>query len=357
MRPAIVKTDLKLRNSKLPGAAIGLAREDLSRHFGGVAVQVDGPISVRDNSEIFHAVIETGTPLEAAIKYCLIPHTTVPDDSAATEQFVALELVHNAFASRDGRFRVPTPLHLAPATASYAMGWVDGESLTRKLQRPAVFMEGPDWFEAVGAWLGNFHSAGPCRRQFVCLDERLSALEDLRLFPVPDPSFARAIQTLQKTAPQLKGIEVEASWLHGDCKTDNFFLSGENVYGIDISLRYENPVEYDLAQFLNNLDLLLGSPQYPHLSLLRSRLEKAFWRGYRSTGPAVSHTCLDWLRLNFLLSLWRGRLEGRRRSIRKWLLNRMFGKLAARLSGKLASTYSHLFVTARARRETQRSRA
>ncbi|HJV94106.1 MAG TPA: aminoglycoside phosphotransferase family protein [Azonexus sp.] len=333
-----MKSDIQPRPEKFADAAIEQLRESLSDHFDGVGVALEGPISVRDNSEVFHATIDTAVPLEAAIKRCLLPQTKRPDEAAAKEQFVALQRVHTAFANRNRRYRVPTPLFLAPALGTLAMSWVAGESLTRKLRHPAVFIEGARWFEAIGAWLGNFHQAGPRRRRRVDLGQQLRVAEELRASPLPDRSFATALLTVQKTAPLLTDIEVEVSWLHGDCKTDNFILCGQDVYGIDISLCHENPVEYDLAMFLNNLGLILASPQHLHLLGMQSKLEKAFWRGYMSTGPSVSHAYLDWLRLVFSLSFWHTTLTDRKRNLRSWMLNRMFKKLVKRLSRKIALT-------------------
>ena len=310
-------------------------KKALSEHFSGAAVQLKGPISVRDNSEIFHALIDSAVPVEAAVKHCLVLRTTDPDERVATEQFVALERLSSALAGRNTRYRVPAPLLLIPSLGTFAMCWVDGESLTKKLRRVAVFRHDTEWFEDVGAWLGNFHRAGPVRRQVINLDERLTAVENLCL-PMPDKSFSEAIVILQKTALTLAGVEAAISWLHGDCKTDNFILNGNNIYGIDISLSHENPVEYDLAQFLNNLDLLLSSPKFLHLKGRQSRLEKAFWRGYLSNGPTVSEAYLKWLRLSFAISLWHTIQLGQTQNIRNWILNRMFAKLTNRLSKTIA---------------------
>lgn len=296
---------------------------------------MDAPLSVRDNSEVFRAVIDAVIPIEVAVKRCFIPQTTNPDESAAKEQFLALERVNRALENGNRLFRVPTPICLAQEQAAYAMSWVEGRSLTNKLRRPSVYSSGTRWLEDVGAWMGTFHKAGPVRSQLVNLDDRLAVIEELCLSSLPDKSFGNAITVLKKTSPALGNVEAEVSWLHGDCKTDNFILDGKAVYGIDISLNYANPVEYDLAQFLNNLDLLLSSPQNLHLAGMQAKLEKAFWLGYQSTGPTVSHTYLDWLRVNFLVSFWHNMLQGRKSTIRTWILNRMFKRLVDRLTAKL----------------------
>lgn len=322
-----------------------LIEKALSNHFNGMAIELDRPISVRANSEVFHAMIGSIAPLEVAVKRCYVAMTKTPDVSGAREQFAALERLNQAFADKNIRYGVPTPLCLMPVLATFVMSWVQGESLTKKLHRPSVFMDGPAWFEGVGAWLGYFHQQGPLRRQTVNLEDRLLVVDELCASPIPGPSFTNALQMLRRSAASLEGTEAEVTWLHGDCKTDNFFLSGQHIYGIDISLRHENPVEYDLAQFWNNLDLLLSNPKYLHLvgmhfhlvGNMRSRFEKAFWRGYLNTGPTVSHPYMNWLRLNFLLSFWHETLLRPRPRLRTWLLNRMFTKLAVKLTQKIGA--------------------
>lgn len=311
--------------------SIERARQSISEHFSRVPVRLDGPITVRDYSEIYHAIIDSDPPLEAAIKRCLVLKTKAPDVTAAGEQFDALERVSKALQATNEFFRVPTPLCLVPEEAIFAMSWLKGKSLTKLLHHPSVFINGTAWFEQVGAWLGNFHASGPIRRQPLCLDERLKGIEGLSHSPLSHKSFSKAVLTLKETAPAFSKIEIDASWLHGDCKTDNFIVDGKSVFGIDIGLNYENFVELDLAQFLNNLDLLLCSPQFIHVSWMRNRFANAFRRGYRSTGINVSDSYLSWLRLNLAISLWHDRITGKAPGIRTTILNKMFVNLVNRL--------------------------
>ena len=331
-----------MQNDKTQGvdSPIERARKAVSNHYSGVNIEIDGPVSVRDSSQIFHATINTANPFQAAIKLCLVPQTKTPDESAAMEQFAALERVNNALGNGNKRFRVPEPFCLSAELATLAMSWVEGKSLTSCLRHPSVFIKGADWFHDIGAWLGSFHKVGPLRRQQICLEERITVINNLSIFPISDRAFSEAILVLRKFAPALKGLEVEITWLHGDCKTDNFLISSNGIYGIDISLSYENPVEYDLAQFMNNLDLLLTSPQYLYLCGMKSRLEEAFWRGYHSTGPLVSDAYLNWLRLGFSLSFWHSMLKGCQPNVRTWILSRMFAKQTNNLCEKITALFN-----------------
>ena len=310
-------------------------RSRLYSLHGGAQVQISGPVHVRDNSAIFHARIHATTPWEAAVKHCLLPKTNTPDQIAANQQFEALGRVHRALAKGDSRFAVPAPLYLDHELATFAMGWVDGESVSRKLRHPAVFFKGADWFKDIGAWLGAFHRAGPIRRRPLKLDERLAVVDDLRASTLPHAAFSLALELLQETATPLQNIDTQVSWLHGDCKTDNFILFNNRIFGIDISLIHENSVELDLAQFLNNLSLMLSSPQYLPISRLRPQLEKAFWQGYQSTGPSVSLIYLDWIKLLFAVTFWHTMLHKRKMTVRLWVLNRIFSGLVERLCSNL----------------------
>jgi hypothetical protein len=304
-------------------------------HFAGAVADLDSPISVRANSEIFRTLIRAPVPLEVALKICVIPGTKTPDSSIAKVQYHALTKVSGQMLKGDARYRVPTPLWLNDDLGTFAMTWADGDSLTRKLTSHAVFVHGAAWFENVGAWLGNFHKAGPLRREAVNLSDRLALVDEIT-GSVASATFSNAIRALRTTAPMVKDLAVEASWLHGDCKIDNFILGSQNVYGIDIALAHDNAIEYDLAQFLNNLDLLLSSTRYAYLWGSRLKFEAAFLKGYSRAGGNFSMPYLNWLRLNFLLSFWHNEAEARKGILRAVLVDWMFSNAARRLSRKVS---------------------
>jgi tRNA A-37 threonylcarbamoyl transferase component Bud32 len=303
----------------------------LSEHYAGATVELAGPVSVRDYSEIYRVHIESPSPINLAVKRCLVPQTKIPDVAAAKDQYLALERVSRAIVERDPGYRIPAPLFIDSVSASYGMSWVDGQSLTEKLHSFSIFSEGYHWFERVGAWLGNFHSAGPLHSAYFNIEERIASVANLRECVLQDKSFAYASYCLSENVAAMRNVPVQISWLHGDCKTDNFLIGEEAIFGIDISLSYENAIEYDIAQFLNHLELLVFSPKYLHLQWIRPSFEMAFWRGYRSTGPRISSTCLNWIRLWSALTLWRSMLMARRNNVRTWFLNRIFSKLALKL--------------------------
>ena len=317
--------------------SIEQAKEAFLAHFAGAVADFDSPISVRANSEIYRVLISAPVPVEAALKICLIPGTKKVDASIAMGQYHALTRVSDAMMTGDLRYRVPTPLWLNDDLGTIAMTWADGDTLTRKLTRLAVLGNACGWFESVGVWLAYFHMAGPLRRQTVNLGDRLALMDEIA-GSVPSETFNSAIRALKTSAPLIKAASAHASWLHGDCKTDNFILGGHNVYGIDIGLGHENSVEYDLAQFLNNLDLLLSSPRYAYLWASRLKFEAAFLQGYFDAGGHFSIPYLNWLRLNFLLSFWHNEAKSPKSRLRAMLVNVMFSTSAQRLSRKISES-------------------
>lgn len=313
-------------------ATLVIVSRALSGLYQGAPVDIGLPVSIRNNSRVFRAAIGTSPASFAAIKVCVEPGTGSPDATTAKEQYVALERVYRALTRGNPRYAVPEPLHRLDEFGAFAMAWAEGESLTRKMNRFSFYRGGRGWFEDVGAWLGNFHHAGPLRRQPVDMGDRLAVIDAISMSPLPDKVFANGISQLKKTASTSIEVNTHFSWLHGDCKTDNFILGDKCIYGIDIGLRHENPVEYDLAQFLNNLGLLLSGPKYFHLTGLQTRLEAAFLFGYRRVGPSYSPTALNWLRLNFLLAFWHAEIGKRKPSLRRWTLNKLFARHVNRLT-------------------------
>lgn len=322
--------------AKPSSPSIEQAKQAFLAQFAGAIADFESPISVRANSEIFRTLIRAPLPLEAALKICVIPGTKIPDSSIARAQYHALTRVSSEMLKGDARYRVPTPLWLNDDLGTLAMTWAEGDTLTRKLSSRTAFAKGAEWFEDVGAWLGNFHKAGPLRREVVNLDDRLALVDEIT-GSVASTTFGKAVQTLNADAPLIKGEMVEVSWLHGDCKIDNFILGSESTYGIDIALAHDNAIEYDLAQFLNNLDLLLSSARYAYLWGFRLKFEAAFLRGYSRAGGHFSMRYLNWLRLNFLLSFWHNEAQAQKGSLRAVLVDWMFSNSARRLSLRVSS--------------------
>ena len=303
----------------------------LVKQSGCKAARVERKISVRDNSVIYLAHLSAGQTNRAAIKCCLIPGTTRIDPAAARQQFNALTKVHGAFQGEQGHGQVPTPLFAIEDLAAYAMSWVDGDALTSHLR---------NWHDAdlviashaqAGRWLANFHRSGPMRTAPADLANKIEHLTDMRRHPVRHRLFGEALNAVAEATSRIVDLPVSTSWLHGDCKPDNFMLAAKGLVGIDISLKYENAIENDLSAFLNGLELMLLDIRWHRAMRHAQRLQEAFLRGYISAGPSVSRALLSWLRLWSALTSWHAAtVESNPRWPNRWLLNRQFNVLVGR---------------------------
>ena len=304
----------------------------LARLPGWSGAQLDGPISVRDNSRVYRARQPGASGLTAALKVCLSGGGGAADPVEARQQFEALTRVHVAFDVAPDGLAVPAPLFLIPELAAYGMSWVDGESLTDWLRRCRDPLALVDAHRRVGQWLGAFHRLGPLRTGSANLDSKLTHLAHMRLHPLPHPTFAKALDALDSSAAQMSRMALQISWLHGDCKTDNFMLSTRLSVAIDFGLKFENAVEHDLAQFLNGHDLLMLDLRWRRVLPIAGTLQQGFLRGYADAGPSVNDGFLQWMRLCSALSAWQSTVVERHAPWpQRWIMGRLLGTLVARL--------------------------
>lgn len=298
----------------------------MEQHSGSVRSRTAAPclISIQRYSQVYVAGVNANE--RAAIKCCLDAHG-VSDAQTARRQYEAMQRVHAAFASAPSQYKVPEPLRLMPDLGAYSMSWIDGRSLTNVIQHNRGALDPHTALTASGGWLGTFHSLGPTRRQPPDLATRAQHLGRMRRTPIDHAMFRWATDHLASTLDSAAATVLSTSWLHGDCKPDNFMLSPPDVFGIDFAVEYENAVELDLAQFLNNFELLLReNPRQWHVD--PQGMIKSFLAGYQSTGPAINKTFLQWIRLDSAITYWHQRVvDERPLAPRRWLLNRAFARL------------------------------
>lgn len=303
----------------------------LVKQSGSKAARVERKISVRDNSVIYLAQLSAGQTNRAAIKCCLIPGTRSFDQATARQQFDALTRVHVALQRDSGSGQVPTPLFSIDDLGAYAMSWVDGDSLSSHLR---IWQDADFVISAhaqAGRWLAKFHRSGPLRITLADFSNKIEHLGDMRRQPVRHPLFGEALDTVTAAASCMARMPVATSWLHGDCKPDNFLLASSGLIGIDISLKHENAIENDLSAFLNGLDLMLLDIRWRRAMRHAQRLRDAFLQGYSSEGAVVSLPHLSWLRLWSALTAWHAAtVESKARWPNRWLLHRQFSFLVRR---------------------------
>jgi hypothetical protein len=150
------------------------------------------------------------------------------------------------------------------------MRWIDGVSLTHRCGASSRTSSITSPFQDAGEWLGNFHRIGPLREGKFNFMERRAHIGLMIANPIPHPCSSTAPQ--RSPPAVLSGIGGDSGklatrglqnrQLH-DCKG--------STYAIDLSLAHENAVEHDLAQFMNQLDMLLVAPSVFAFGIARAR--------------------------------------------------------------------------------------
>jgi len=117
-----------------------------------------------------------------------------------------------------------------------------------------------------------------------------------------EPLLRRAAGVLVDRASDAAAQSMPASWLHGDMKTDNLLVDGDDMTGLDVQMDIENTVAYDLAPFLNHLCLLRWSPRGLLQRRKLDRMAQAFLHAY---SPEAGHWKLPllWLRTYLLIQI------------------------------------------------------
>jgi len=266
-----------------------------------VRCQLRGPLHVRTNSRIFRAECSGPAP-GLAVKLCL-DRTGGPDGRSAAEQFRSLEGVYGAM--RDGPFRVPRPYALDGERGLVVTEWVDGRPMTELLRSARCSVaEASRLAAAAGGWLQRFHATRGLAPGPLDIGHKLGQLEGLENSAIgPRAEVRDALAILRLRAAEAGEPMLPRSWLHGDFKSDNLLCGSDAVVGIDVNARRENAVLYDLAPFINHLQLLGCDPRAWRWARASGEVQRAFLAAYFDGAPTPRLPLL-WMRLFLLLSVW-----------------------------------------------------
>ena len=281
-------------------------QEACQRRFGvdPESCFMKGPLAVRDNSNLFYAEC-SAFPSPLAVKLCLKPHTSEPDSTSAQSQYDALHRVSQAMGEGT-EYSVPQP-HLVQADIGLlAMEWITGKSMTDLVfSRHCKPAQAQQLIARAGRWLRHFHACHPLTPARLDIEEKLAFVAEMASAgAVSDRVFIHGLVQLRESAKHAAAVTLNRSWIHGDFKTDNLIISGARTIGIDIHLRQEALVIYDLAPFLNHLELHRYHPNGWRLSRSQALLQETFLVSYLEGGGDAIATPLAWVRLYMILASW-----------------------------------------------------
>jgi tRNA A-37 threonylcarbamoyl transferase component Bud32 len=261
-----------------------------------------GPIAIRRNSVLFYAEGNV-FPSPVMVKVCLNPSTGEADGEAAIAQYDAAVRVYTAM-QRSSTFSVPRPYLVQPDAGLLVMEWISGSSVGHLLS--SLRCSAATGVESVircARWLRHFHECHVLPASHLDVSERLRRLDHLEVH-VPDRVFRHGLDQLRLAADAAAQMSLPRSWIHGDFKADNVILSGSRTLGIDVHLRRENAVVYDLASFLNNLAVTRYEPSGWSLARSYTRLRSAFLSAYAGASSECLMLPVAWVQLFMLLQQW-----------------------------------------------------
>jgi aminoglycoside phosphotransferase (APT) family kinase protein len=264
------------------------------------SVAWSGVVAERIHSRIHRA---SRGSMHVAIKECFDPTTLEPSAESAEREFVALQRIAASTTAKGRLALAPTPLALCRGHGSYAMSWVDGRSITEALLATSC-----DATVAVrlgthaGKWLREFHALRALPQRCSDFAAKIPYVRQILATREDDTLVRRAAEVLSQNASAAAAIELPASWVHGDMKSDNLLIAEDRVVGLDAQLNHENTVAYDLAPFLNHLRLLRWSGRGFRRRRAAAIVAENFTRSY-STAARDWSLPVAWLRAYLLLQI------------------------------------------------------
>jgi Ser/Thr protein kinase RdoA (MazF antagonist) len=269
-------------------------------------------------------------------KLCLLRHTSTLDQHSARDEFEALQRTHAAMIGCDA-FSVPEPHFLHERHGLVAMEWIPGQDMTEWLLSGRSFPAAEQMMHHAAEWLHRFHVADRLPPGRLDVEDKLEQVNgELGDSPLAsDPVFSHALQCMRETAADAGTVVLDRCWIHGDFKTDNLNVTGERTIGLDIHARMENAVLYDIAPFLNYLDLKLLHPRAWRLWRCRSQLVEAFLIRYGFDGNDIAMLSLCGVRLFSLLAVWDSAARRQRTMVPALTTRWMFHNAASRAIGDL----------------------
>ena len=309
---------------------------------------VKGPIHEASHCSIYFAEC-SNLPGPAAVKVCRSGPERIPDPLAAAEQYEALTRIEAAWQRTNGQIEVAWqrtkglqcvhPYALFKNQAIVVLEWVPGRSLGQiMLALRTSAPKASELASQAGRWLSAFHHLGRKPARPMDAEQKRPIVESMYGWQgAQNPAFRRSVDSLLAALPEAASTTVEHSWTHGDFKMDNLLVEAECLTGIDVHLRHNNAVVYDLGSFLNHMELSCLDPRNPWRMDDRDRLATHFLEGYceQSSRPPVS--ALTWCRMFQLLCNWNSVLERSAGVMRRTLLHWAFASTAARLRQQLGA--------------------
>jgi hypothetical protein len=223
----------------------------------------------------------------------------VPAEQSAENEFNAASKLNTLF-EKSPEFGVVEPLDRIGSLLIFKH--ITGITPVAEL-KVAPLDDAASIMRRLGLWFAKLHHASEKGKQTGDLAGRFESMMSWSRRQKPYPVLGKALSYLKTQLPELETASSRYCQLHGDAKPENFLIEGDRIIGIDISWRFLQFPENDLAQFLTQYELSVCGLFGTIDNSRRRILEDAFLDGYRSS-IVIDEAVLAWLRIYFLLHLW-----------------------------------------------------
>ena len=286
-------------------------------------------------SHIFVCAIG-GLDRNLIVKIIKDPHPFNSIESQAKLEFEALKNLYSINIGDD--------FHLCPKVypimidrGAVVMEYIEGPSLTEYLlDFKMTVRQKILTLEKAGKWITTVHDHFSSSEGVIPHEKIMNDIRIVIGHKKSDHNKEKAFGILNDCQKLLDSISINITRLHGDFKTDNLIVSGNNLVGIDTRLAHTGISFRDIAYFINQLDLLFYQPKGLCLRwFLGSRCHTAFLKGVRDIWLPEQYFALLWMRLASILMVWADLNSTLRKGPRQHYLNVVYKHLTNQLSRQL----------------------
>ena len=323
---------------------VSMIKEELAQGFNQINIDARvcniRRLKEQTQSHIFVCAIDE-LDRNLIVKIIKESHSSDNIESRAKLEFEALNKLYSINIGDD--------FHLCPKVypimidrGAVVMEYIEGPSLTEYLLDIKVPVRQKILIlEKAGKWITTVHDHFSSSEGVIPHEKIMNNIRIVIGHKKPDHKREKAFRILDDCQKSLDNISIDITRLHGDFKTDNLIVSGNNLVGIDTRLAHTGISIRDIAYFNNQLDLLFYQPKGLCLRwFLRSRCHTAFLKGVRDIWPPEQYFALLWMRLAAILMVWANLNSTLRNSPRRHYLGFVYRHLTNQLSRLLMRSLS-----------------
>lgn len=249
-------------------------------------IEITGPVHVSPYTRLFLGQLPHKAE-KILIKCCYLSNSDAPDVDYAQRLFDSLVDLNNARGS-EAEFNLVQPFHLFRDRGIIVQSWIEGQSLARAFaDRSIPIKRQRELLREAGKWLGQFHRFGGASERTRVRPELFDDVErDAGALGKGGRRLATIIRRIRMSRAFDGALTQNSAQLHCDFKPSNLIATETGIFAIDFHRSNPASVYFDIAHFLNSMDLDIMKARRPLLFLRRYLLQQDFLSAYsKIAGP------------------------------------------------------------------------